>query len=68
MPVAAEIRQIAAVTEDNGDETETVLDEHRGGAAIVARRVHIDIIDNNDDLLAKQKVEYVADDVAESGD
>jgi hypothetical protein len=60
--------QVAAVTENNGDETETVPDEHRGGAAIVARRVHVDIIDDNDNLLAKQKVEYVADDVAESGD
>jgi hypothetical protein len=64
----AEIVPIAAVTEDNGDKTETVLDVHCGGAAIVARRVHIDIIDDNDNLLAKQKVEYVADDVAESGD
>jgi hypothetical protein len=55
----AEIVPIAAVTEDNGD-----MDVRRGGAAIVARRVHIDIIDDNDDLFAKQKVEYVADDVA----
>ena len=64
----AEIVPIAAVPEDNGDETETVLDVHRGGAAIIARRVHVDIIDDNDDLLAKQKVEYVADDGAEPGD
>jgi hypothetical protein len=27
----AEIVQVAAATEDNGDETETVPDEHRGG-------------------------------------
>ena len=63
-----EIIPVAASTNDNGDETETVLDVHRGGAAIIARRVHVDIIDDNDDLLAKQKVEYVADDGAEPGD
>jgi hypothetical protein len=59
--------QVAALTEDNGDGMETVSDENCGGAAIVARRVHIDIIDNNADLLTKE-VEYVADAVAVSGD
>ena len=53
----AEIIPIAASMDDNGDETETVLDVLRGGAAIIARRVHVDITDDNDDLLAKQKVE-----------
>ena len=59
--------QVAAVTEDNGDGMEAVSDETCGEAAIVARRVHVDIMDDNTDLLAKE-VEYVADDVAGFGD
>jgi hypothetical protein len=63
----AEIVQVAAVTEDSGDGMETVSDETCGEAAIVARRVHVDIMDDNTDLLAKE-VEYVANEVAESED
>jgi hypothetical protein len=46
--------QVAAVTEDSGDGVEAVSDETCGEAAIVARRVHVDIMDNNTDLLAEE--------------
>jgi hypothetical protein len=50
----AEVVQVAAVTEDSGDGVEAVSDETCGEAAIVARRVHVDIMDNNTDLLAEE--------------
>ena len=55
------------MTEASGDGEEAVSDETCGGAAIVAKRVHVDIMNDNTDLLAKE-VEYVADEEAESED
>jgi hypothetical protein len=63
----AEVVQVAAVTEASRDGVEAVSDETCGGAAIVAKRVHVDIMNDNTDLLAKE-VEYVADEEAESED
>jgi hypothetical protein len=48
-----EVVQVAAVTEDSGDGLGAVSDETCGEAAIVAKRVHIDIMNDNTDLLAK---------------
>jgi hypothetical protein len=55
------------VTEASGDGEEAVSDETCGWVAIVAKRVHVDIMNDNTDLLAKE-VEYVADEEAESED